>query len=157
MTNASTHFSRQPTAEVSVTHGKRGARFSTVAIADTGVQVYVARPYGPTPNIRPMLLQDQTGLRDVADLVHKCPRSSVCSITLGSRLTEQDIYFVQSAKAFFLLLDVCKELGLVPENFPHNSVSGTHTQAVEGTAHAPTQQSTRPSSLPFPPLEEHVT
>lgn len=52
----------------------------------------------------PTMLQQQVGLRDVVDLPLKCLGSAVCSITLGGRSMEQAIYFIQLAKALFLLL-----------------------------------------------------
>lgn len=124
VTTAGTRISRQPTVEVSVTH-KTGRRHPAVAIADMRAQVCVAGPaLLAALSIKPASLKGCGGLKDVADLLLKCLGSCVCNITLGGRSTQQEIYFLHSAKSLFLSLDTCKELGLVPDGFPHHTLVG---------------------------------
>lgn len=93
----------------------------------------------------------------MADLRLKCLGFNVGNITLGVQATEQDVYFVQSAKALFMSLDACKGLKPVSENFPHIPTAVAHVRIMEGAAHASVQLPPRPISLPFPLLEEHTT
>ncbi|KAK8374316.1 hypothetical protein O3P69_018358 [Scylla paramamosain] len=120
VTTAGANVSRQPTIEVTVALGK-GAKHRTAAVADTGAQVCVAgAALLSSLNIQPTQLQGCAGLRDVADLPLRCLGSCRCDIYLGGHATQQEVYFVPSARSLFLSLSACKELGLVPAGFPHH-------------------------------------
>ena len=145
----------QPTIKVVVTHasGSDGAQMS--AVADTGAQVCVAGPaLLSSINLRPALLQRRAGLRDVADLPLKCMGSAPCHIKCGERSTVQDVYFMKTAKRFYISLKACKELGLVSETFPHQptSVASVGVEVFTPTASLPH----KPLAVPLPPLEENV-
>ncbi|KAK8378978.1 hypothetical protein O3P69_009604 [Scylla paramamosain] len=153
VTTAGANVSRQPTIEVKVALGK-GAKHRTAAVADTGAQVCVAgAALLSSLNIQPTQLQGRAGLRDVADLPLRCLGSCRCDIYLGGHATQQEVYFVPSARSLFLSLSACKELGLVPAGFPHHSLPTI--RAVEATAE-PAQPPAKPAMIPFPPHEEHV-
>ena len=144
-----------PTVEVVASHGS--ASSPVVAIADTGAQVCVAGPsLLSSLRMRPATLQRASGLRDVANLPLKCLGSAPCSIALGNHTTEQDIYFLQSAGSLFLSLEACRELRLVPQNFPHHLPETTPTLAAVEAGHGLHEPPPKPTSPPFPLLEEHV-
>ncbi|XP_068228115.1 uncharacterized protein [Palaemon carinicauda] len=95
-------------------------KVSTLVVADTEAQICVG---GPTIlsslQINPLELQPRTGLRDIANLRVRCLGSTACFIDIGGRCTKQVVYFVPTAKNFFISLNACKELGIVPPGFPH--------------------------------------
>ena len=98
------------------------------------------------------------GLRDVANIPLQVLGSAMCLISHGGRSSHQEICFVNSARFLYLSLTTCKELGLVPEDFPN------HMQVAAGTQLLPPVSQpglvdtlpTRPSSMPLPPLEENI-
>lgn len=153
---AATHVSVQPTLEISVAHaGGEGGLSLVVAVADTGAQVCVAGPSVMSAlNIQPTQLKRQAGLRDVANIHLKCMGSAPCIVKGGGRSTLQEVYFVHSAKNFYLSLDACKDLGLVHRNFPIYVASAT-TKG-EGVVHSENIPMARPTKLPFSPLIENV-
>ncbi|XP_063888612.1 uncharacterized protein K02A2.6-like [Scylla paramamosain] len=156
VTTAGANVSRQPTIEVTVALGK-GAKHRTAAVADTGAQVCVAgAALLSSLNIQPTQLQGRAGLRDVADLPLRCLGSCRCDIYLGGHATQQEVYFVPSARSLFLSLSACKELGLVPAGFPHHSLPTVQAVEARDTTAEPAQPPAKPATIPFPPHEEHV-
>ncbi|XP_063876921.1 uncharacterized protein K02A2.6-like [Scylla paramamosain] len=156
VTTAGANVSRQPTIEVTVALGK-GAKHRTAAVADTGAQVCVAgAALLSSLNIQPTQLQGCAGLRDVADLPLRCLGSCRCDIYLGGHATQQEVYFVPSARSLFLSLSACKELGLVPAGFPHHSLPTVQAVEARDTTAEPAQPPAKPATIPFPPHEEHV-
>ena len=150
---------RQPTLEVTVSCGG-GAEHCTAAIADTGAQVCVAgSALQSILCIKAAQLRGRASLLDVADLPLRCLGACRCTISLGGHVTEQDVYFIPSAKSLFLSLGACKELGLVPKDFPHHPRLAVQAAAVAAAGSAtptPDQAPIRPATTPFPPHEEHV-
>lgn len=123
---------------------------SALAVAEARAQVCVAGlSLFSSLHIRPALLQRQAGLSDMADLQLKCLGSTLCRVSLGGRSTLQDISFVQLAKNFYLSLDACKGLGLVPPTFPnsvaHVLVEETSCKAAPPCPHYPTNQAAHPA------------
>ncbi|KAK8392167.1 hypothetical protein O3P69_017638 [Scylla paramamosain] len=156
VTTAGANVSRQPTIEVTVALGK-GAKHRTAAVADTGAQVCVAgAALLSSLNIQPTQLQGRAGLWDVADLPLRCLGSCRCDIYLGGHATQQEVYFVPSARSLFLSLSACKELGLVPAGFPHHSLPTVQAVEARDTTAEPAQPPAKPATIPFPPHEEHV-
>ena len=155
---AEVHRSPQPTVNVTVTRVRGDKNTHTYAVADTGAQVCVAGPsLMSSINLRPALLQRRAGLRDVANLPLKCMGSAPCQIVCGGTSTVQDVYFMKTAKQFYLSLAACRDLGLVHEDFPHQTllVASTGMSRASGPPTPPTAPP-RPSSMPLPPLEENV-
>lgn len=156
VTLASTHVTRQPTVEVTVALGGK-TEHRTAAVADTGAQVCVAgEALLSSLHIKPEQLRRRAGLRDVADLPLQCLGSRQCKISLDGTATEQEVYFIPSAKSLFLSLGACKELGLVPDSFPHHPKRAVQALAVVAAAAEPSHPPTRPEKMPFPPHEEHA-
>ena len=109
----------QPTLAVRICHDRLQHGIVVNAIADTGAQVCVAGPeLLEQLCLKPTQLYHHAQLRDVADRTLKPYGSFKCSIQLGNRHAIQDIFFIKSAKACYLSLAVCKQLGLVHQNFP---------------------------------------
>ena len=158
VTVADAHRYPQPAINVTVAFtGTDKSMHPIPAVADTGAQVCVAGPaLMSLIKIRPALLQRRAGLRDVANLPLKCMGSARCHIYYGGCSTEQDVYFMKTAKKFYLSLSACKDLRLVDRDFPHQKPLVASIR-VDGACGAPTAPpSSRPLSLPFPPLEDNV-
>ncbi|XP_066969139.1 uncharacterized protein [Macrobrachium rosenbergii] len=153
--------SPQPTIRVDVCMANSTEWSGVRAVPDAGAQVCVAGPTVlATLNVKPAVLRLKGGLRDFANLHLKCLGSTLCTIEYKGRHTTQEVYFVKSSIDFYLSMDACKKLGLVPETFPNHApfsdsaptaASATHT-SVEAT-----DQSARPSTIPFSPTEENIT
>ena len=95
------------------------------AVADTGAEVCVAG----TQHLR-LLGLSKINLRKpnvrLVDIVGKTVPvwgMAMCGIRKGPVKCEQLIYFARSSSCIFLSLDSCKELCLIPKNFPYDTVS----------------------------------
>ena len=109
----------QPQVEVLVNSGENKAR-SVIAIADTGAQVCVAGPrLLARLGLGAAALSQRGNLRDLAHRQLPCLGAISCQIQLAGRTTEQVVYIVREVKALFLSLRTCRELGLVPPDFPN--------------------------------------
>ena len=147
-----------PQPVIDVTVGRMDTLTHTVAVADTGAQVCVAGPaLLSSIKLRPALLQRRAGLRDVADLPLECMGSASCRISCGGASTDQEIYFMKTAKKLYLSLKACKDLGLVPLEFPHHVPVVASSRASVTADDTPTVLPDRPSSMPFAPSEENVS
>ena len=149
---------RQPRIEVTVSHAQGdGTSVKIQAVPDTGAQVCVAGPDLLTAlGVKPASLTRRGILRDVANLSLQPSGSFPCRVQYGSRATVQEVFVLQSATRCYLSLQACRDLGLVPMNFPHHAtIAGATVSDVGNTATDSTPP--RPTSLPFPPLEENVS
>ena len=116
---AGAHHMPQPVIGVTITRECGSTLAHVTAVADTGAQVCVAGPSLMSAiNLKPALLQRRAGLLDVADLPLKCMGSAPCRISCGGKSTVHAVYFVKTAKQFYLSLSACKDFGLVPDDFP---------------------------------------
>ena len=165
---ANAHLAHHPVIRVSVTPSG-GSPVSTPAVADTGAQVCVAgRKMLATLRLKPSQLKPRNGLKDVADLPLSCMGTRKCVIELGGRRSEQEIYFIPTARNLFMSLRTCKDLGLVPEDFPNPAplIASADVTAervpkprplYDVTSEGETRSfATKPTTVPFPPTEENI-
>ena len=124
ITLASVCINKQPIVGISVSYNNKTVAYNVVP--DTGAQVCIAgTPLMSALNLRPALLQRRAGLRDVANLQLRCLGSAPVAIAYRGVTTVKDVYFVGSAKSFYISLSACRELGLVHTDFPrHTHVVG---------------------------------
>ena len=150
---SSARSSRLPKLEVEVSAEGTERWSPAVAVADTGAEVCVAGPQ----HLRLLglregqLLEVDVGLLDIAEVRVKVMGFAWCVFRIGKVATRQRVYFVKSSKMLFLSLNTCISLKLVPCDFPF------HTRMVAGVirpTHPPPL--IRPSSPPYPPVEENV-
>lgn len=148
---------RQPRIEVTVSHAQvDGTSVKIQAVPDTGAQVCVAGPdLLAALGVKPASLTRRGTLRDVANLSLQPSGSFPCRVQYGSKATVQEVFVMKSATRCYLSLQACRDLGLVPMDFPHHAtVAGATASDVGNTSTDSTPP--RPTSLPFPPLEENV-
>lgn len=100
----------------------------TLAATDVGAEVCMAGPaHMHMLGMEAAHLDCRgSGLMDIAKLRMEVMGLSTCKIDLDGWSTLQEVYFIRSAKMFFLSMSSCKGLGLVPEDFP------SHLQVVAG-------------------------
>ena len=124
----------QPTVVINIQHKNMHTPIQVNAVADTGAMISVGGPdlmhsLGLT---RPKL--NKCGkLRDVADRPIDVWGSTICDIKLNGRYSQCQIYFIPSAKRCFLSLTMCKDLGLVHQEFPLQLPS---VAAITGNLHS---------------------
>ena len=94
----------------------------------------------------------QTPLQDIADLPLQCLGSCQCNVSLGGLATEQDVYFIPSAKSLFLLLSMCKEPWFMPASFPHQPQVAVQALAAAELGQPPVG----PTAIPVAPHKGHV-
>ena len=161
---AAAGLTRHPTLQVKVTCPAGATSACVTAVADTGAMVCVAGPgLLQALQVPRNALQPVSGLRDVADKHLRCMGATVCSFGAGGKATSQPVYIVNSAKILYLSFDVCKGLGLLPQDFPHQAVaaSAMNEETITGSEQpggTPTGDGipATPSTIPFAPLEENV-
>lgn len=158
VTAAASQLSSHPRVEVKVTRGTHGiGPTSVLAVADTGAMVCVA---GAALMSKLQLCTDELrkcrDLRDVADMRVQCLGSATCHISSGDRSTQQNVYFVRSAKDLYLSLGACKGLGLVPEDFPRHTQMVGAACSEQSQGNETYQVPPRPNDMPYPPLEENI-
>ena len=161
VTIANVGNSNQPSIQVLVMHG--GREVPCKAVPDTGAQVCVAGVELRSCLGVPALLQRQAGigLRDVANLQLKCVGAAMVTISHKGLSTRQKVYFVDSAKNFYLSLSACKELGVVHRNFPQQVpvvgvVSSVDPPPATDCTVMPRPLPPKPEVMPFQPIEENV-
>ena len=89
------------------------------AVADTGAMICVGGPdLMYSLGLTRSKLNKCGKLRDVADRPINVWGSYWCYIKLNGRCSKNQIYFIPSAKRCFLSLTMCKDLGLVHQDFP---------------------------------------
>lgn len=76
--------------------------------------------------------------------------------SLGGLATEHDVCIMHFAKSLFLSMSACKELGIVPDNFPNQSQLTVQALAAGEVASDAEQLPTRPATIPFPLHKEPV-
>ncbi|XP_066965683.1 uncharacterized protein [Macrobrachium rosenbergii] len=96
-----------------------------MAVADTGAEVCVAgtqhlRLWGLSKG---QLEKPKVKLVDIVGKAVPVWGVTRCCIKIGSVKCEQMVYFAKSSSCVFLSLDSCKELCLVPRDFPYAKVS----------------------------------
>lgn len=74
---------------------------------------------------------------------------------MGEGSINQDVYFVQSVKMSVLSLMTCKELQLVPHDFPHPSSLLAHVSLRDDIISSQSASPTKPITLPFLLREEN--
>ncbi|XP_076042081.1 uncharacterized protein LOC143025983 [Oratosquilla oratoria] len=152
----------QPRIWVTVSHAKGKNKSAKIqAVPDTGAQVCVAGLELLTSlGVKVASLTRRGGLRDVANVKLQPLGSFPCRLQYGDKSTLQEIFVVKTATQCYISLQACRELGLVHETFPHHTVVVAGA-AIGGVGDAATQSADtmhpRPSSPPFPPLEENVS
>ena len=137
-----------------------------LAVADTGCQSCLAgtsllRQLGLhashlTPTTMKMRAANQAAIGIIGALAVR--------ITHSGKMSRQIVYITGSTDKFFLSLETCKDLGLIPDSFPsaapvmtESSTSGTDTSLEEERCNCPPRQAppSLPNSLPFPATEEN--
>lgn len=79
-------------------------------------------------------------------------------LTLGDRVTSQNVFFSKSADRFFLSRQACIALGIVPPSFPHPPIDSIESKTLMSVLSDMNDRSVpdRPKELPFAPIEENV-
>ena len=149
--------SPQPTIDVEVGGANAGESYCVKAVPDTGAQVCVAGPAILAKlKVEPAKLRWRRGLRDFANIQMKCLGSMLCSISFNGRCSTREVYFMKSSIDFYLSLDTCKDLGLVPDEFPNHTPKLSHAPTAASAASSDSSQPERPSVIPFPPSDANI-
>ena len=121
-----TGASNLPKVRIEMCVASKGKWYEAMAVADTGAEVCVAgtqhlRLWGLN---KKQLRKPKVRLVDIVGKAVPVWGVAVCGIRIGSVECQQKVYFAKSSSCVFLSLDSCKELCLVPKNFPYAQVPG---------------------------------
>lgn len=89
------------------------------------------------------------------DLHLDCRGSAPYRIILGGQSTLQEVYFVLSARNFYLLHDVCKGFSLIPESFANHNSIVVRLEVGQVMSLSEVALPLRSLALPFQPVEEN--
>ena len=134
-----------------------------VVVPDTGAQVTVAS------------LDHMRLLNITAEQLHppQCHLKNACGTSINvvgsysvliehnQNIIEEEIYFASGVCDLFLSLTACKNIGLIPRNFPHviahnHCIPNTDCISNTGLSNDDMVLPSGPDTLPYPPTEEHI-
>ena len=147
-----------------------------LAVADTGCQSCLAgtsflRQLGlNTSHLTPTSMKMRAANQDPIGIVGALTlRITAFTQSMQPKTTRQIVYISKSTDKFFLSMEACKDLGIIPKTFPsiestmtdsyslQNDTNNTNINLGEDCCNCPTRQTPPPlpTSLPFPATEEN--